>query len=109
MIIVRLSGGLGNQLFQYAMGRRLADHHGVELLVDGSAYDSGVEQRPQEFAAFPRPLMLFKFRVEARLATPEEIRRLQDDYQRQTKRDRFVRRVRKYFPNLLWNPHHKLE
>jgi hypothetical protein len=109
MIIVRLSGGLGNQLFQYAMGRRLADHHGVELLVDGSAYDSGVEQRPQEFAAFPRPLMLFKFRVETRLATPEEIGRLQDDYQRQTRRDRIVRRVRKYFPNLLWNPHHKVE
>jgi hypothetical protein len=109
MIIIRLSGGLGNQLFQYAMGRRLADHHGAELLIDGSAYDSGVEERPQEFAAFPRPLALFKFCVETRLATPEEIGRLQDDYYRLTTRDRVVRKARKLLPNLLWNPHHKVE
>lgn len=31
MIVVNLMGGLGNQLFQYAAGRSLAIHHGVEL------------------------------------------------------------------------------
>lgn len=34
MIIVELSGGFGNQLFQYAAGLSLAKHHGVELRVD---------------------------------------------------------------------------
>ena len=34
MIVVRLMGGLGNQLFQYAAGRRLAIRHGVELVLD---------------------------------------------------------------------------
>jgi hypothetical protein len=34
MIITRINGGLGNQMFQYAAGRRLADNLGVELKVD---------------------------------------------------------------------------
>jgi hypothetical protein len=34
MIITRLVGGLGNQLFQYAAGRRLAHRHGVTLKLD---------------------------------------------------------------------------
>ena len=33
-VIVRLLGGMGNQLFQYAMGRALADAKGVELVLD---------------------------------------------------------------------------
>src|SRR5438132_5869097 len=109
MIIAQLTGGLGNQLFQYAMGRRLADHHGVELLVDGSSFDSGAERRAKELHAFPRPLMLFKFRVETRLATDEERNRLHDQYYRPTTRDRIVRRLRKIWPGLWWNPHHLIE
>jgi hypothetical protein len=38
MIIARLRGGLGNQLFQYAAGRALAAHHGVELKLDLYTY-----------------------------------------------------------------------
>jgi len=38
MIIVRLIGGLGNQLFQYALGRELAFRHDVKLLLDTSAF-----------------------------------------------------------------------
>jgi hypothetical protein len=34
MIVVELMGGLGNQLFQYALGRRLALHHQTDLLLD---------------------------------------------------------------------------
>lgn len=36
MIITRLSFGLGNNLFQYALGRRLALERGTELLIDFS-------------------------------------------------------------------------
>lgn len=32
--ITALTGGLGNQMFQYAMGRSLAERHGVPLLLD---------------------------------------------------------------------------
>jgi hypothetical protein len=34
MIVVRLYGGLGNQLFQYSTGRRLAEYVGEELVLD---------------------------------------------------------------------------
>lgn len=38
MIVVRVTGGLGNQMFQYAFGRALAEKTGTELLLDLSAY-----------------------------------------------------------------------
>ncbi|MBL7094309.1 alpha-1,2-fucosyltransferase [candidate division KSB1 bacterium] len=34
MVIVRLKGGLGNQLFQYALGRRIAHDSGIQLKFD---------------------------------------------------------------------------
>lgn len=34
MVIVRLMGGLGNQMFQYATGRALADQRGCDLCLD---------------------------------------------------------------------------
>ncbi len=40
MIIVRLRGGLGNQLFQYAAGKSLAMHHNTELKFDTYTYKS---------------------------------------------------------------------
>ncbi len=39
MVVVRLLGGLGNQLFQYAMARRIADRHQVPLKLDVSSYN----------------------------------------------------------------------
>lgn len=38
MIVVQLLGGLGNQIFQYALGRRLAHDYGVPLKLDISAF-----------------------------------------------------------------------
>lgn len=39
MIVVKLIGGLGNQLFQYAFGRYLAHVHDVPLKLDVGAFD----------------------------------------------------------------------
>lgn len=38
MITVSLFGGLGNQMFQYATGKALAERHGVELAFDLSGF-----------------------------------------------------------------------
>jgi hypothetical protein len=38
MIIMKLKGGLGNQLFQYALGRRLTYSNNVQLKLDISSY-----------------------------------------------------------------------
>lgn len=40
MIIVKIKGGLGNQLFQYALGRRLTHFNGQQLKLDISYYDT---------------------------------------------------------------------
>lgn len=54
MIIVKLQGGLGNQMFQYAAGRALAAQSFDSLKLDVSAYRdcSGVTQRQYELSAF---------------------------------------------------------
>ena len=50
-ITVRLFGGAGNQLFQYAAGRALADHHRCDLIID-NRYVAGSADRGDCFAHF---------------------------------------------------------
>lgn len=47
MIIVRLKGGLGNQMFQYALGRVLSIKHNVALGLDISFYDMNLGPKRQ--------------------------------------------------------------
>lgn len=51
MIISRIIGGLGNQLFQYAAGKALALQHHTELLLDVTAFDD-YKLRNFDLAAF---------------------------------------------------------
>ena len=51
MIIVQIIGGLGNQMFQYAFGRRLADGLAVPLKLDISAFGSFYDKRPYTLGA----------------------------------------------------------
>jgi len=60
MIAVRLCGGLGNQLFQYAAGRTLSLLHDTDLVIDTSWYDS------IPFGDTPRSMYLDRLRVVAR-------------------------------------------
>ncbi|WP_027714731.1 alpha-1,2-fucosyltransferase [Desulfuromonas sp. TF] len=70
MIIVRLMGGLGNQMFQYAAARRLALQHDAEL-----AFDSGYfAQAPPEDT--PRRYELGHLGIRARFAGPDEVAEL---------------------------------
>lgn len=63
--IVRLKGGLGNQLFCYAAARRLAYMNNAELILD----DVTGFCRDQKFK---RQFALGRFNIKARLATPAE-------------------------------------
>jgi hypothetical protein len=54
MIVVRLLGGLGNQMFQYAAGRRLAESRRTNLALDISGF-RGYQLRRYELDAFSIP------------------------------------------------------
>lgn len=57
MIITKLSGGLGNQMFQYAVGQAIAKKNKAILKMDLSGYDNqtGVTQRKYELYLFNIP------------------------------------------------------
>ena len=63
MIITKLKGGLGNQLFQYAIGRRLAEDQKSELKVDISLLN-----QQSEITTF-RKYKLNAFNVNCKIAT----------------------------------------
>lgn len=67
-LIVKINGGLGNQLFQYAVGRTLADRLNTDLYLDLVFFDlpSG--------AHTSRPFELDRFHARYRRATAEQLR-----------------------------------
>lgn len=65
MIVTRLKGGLGNQMFQYAVGRRVSLVNKVPLKLNLSLYPEYGE----------RKFGLDNFNIQATIATGEEIRR----------------------------------
>ena len=62
-VIARLHGGLGNQLFQYAVGRAVALRTGSELLLDARELADGTKGRYH----------LGHFSIQARLAAENEL------------------------------------
>ncbi len=63
MIIIRLIGGLGNQCFQYAVGRHLSEIHHSELKIDISEFES------YKLHAYS----LNHFNIKENFATPSEV------------------------------------
>ncbi len=70
MIIAKLQGGLGNQMFQYAVGRSLAEKHEDKLYLETSSL-----LRPW---ATPREYGLDIFNIRAELTNADEIIRASD-------------------------------
>ncbi|MGO3738509.1 MAG: alpha-1,2-fucosyltransferase [Marinomonas foliarum] len=63
MVVVKITGGLGNQLFQYATGKALAKKLSCELALDLSFYPTQTLRKYE----------LDKFNIKARIATTKEI------------------------------------
>lgn len=68
MVIVRLKGGLGNQMFEYALARRISIDNNLELRLDTSFLDADASNYTK------RDLELFKFNISAEVATNEDIK-----------------------------------
>ena len=71
MVIVKLMGGMGNQMFQYAMGRRLALSCSTTLKLDLGWFENCK-------ANSPRPYELHVFAVKEQIATEKEIGRIKN-------------------------------
>ena len=71
MIVVHLTGGLGNEMFQYAAGRALAARRGAELVLDPSWFEGegGGE------VGFIRRYELGCFELDARVARVQDVAR----------------------------------
>jgi hypothetical protein len=72
MVIVRLIGGLANQMFPYAVGRSLAHRLGTELKLD----ITGFAVYRQKINLAPRSYGLDAFSIQETFATTEEIESL---------------------------------
>ena len=73
MIIVRLQGGLGNQMFQYALGRVLAIKNNTELLFNIETYYDQSKRIFKDNFALDREFELGLFNTAGRIAKKSEI------------------------------------
>jgi hypothetical protein len=65
MIITEIKGGLGNQMFQYAAGRVLAEINKTNLLLDTKIYDNQIMHNGFELTRI--------FNIDAVIAKHEDI------------------------------------
>src|SRR5687768_16956922 len=71
MIVVKLMGGLGNQMFQYATARAIAHRNKTALYMDTSGFDSMADiDTPREYA-------LDCFKITGQIAGPEILKQVQ--------------------------------
>jgi len=94
MIVVKLIGGLGNQMFQYALGRHLALKHRTELKLDATFL---LDRTPRDNFVY-REYDLTVFGIENVLATKEDLDRFPH-----IKNPFLYRHLLSHFP--YWNRH----
>ncbi|HUC80441.1 MAG TPA: alpha-1,2-fucosyltransferase [Flavisolibacter sp.] len=70
MIILKMMGGMGNQMFQYAFGRYLAHKHQTELKFDLSY----LNERPKDGNRVIRDFDLDIFKIKGSFADPELVK-----------------------------------
>lgn len=70
MIIVKISGGLGNQLFQYAFAKSLSIKRGLEVKIDTSCFNINYK------TITPRRFLLDKFNITLPIATKEDFKKI---------------------------------
>lgn len=91
MIVVKLIGGLGNQMFQYAFGLSLAKKNNTELKLDMTSYDTNPH----------RVFELDKLSITAKPAKKYELRQFHDRTGAMAKFKYFAKRHLKNEPQLI--------
>jgi len=70
MIIVKISGGLGNQLFQYALAKAIEQKRGLEVKLDTSFFNLPAG------SITPRKFLLDKFNISLKIAKREDFHKI---------------------------------
>src|SRR3990170_1855233 len=94
MIITRITGGPGNQLFQYATARRLADIHNTNVLLDIREFEKKTH----------RVFLLDMFKINANLANKSTLRNFLkfSDYFSFDHQKIIHKALPQYFPNIIY-------
>lgn len=102
MIVVKLMGGMGNQLFQYALGRSLALDHNTEFKMDTGFL---LDRSPREPGFVYRDYDLGIFNTQESFATPEEVNTLTKKIVKIKKLDRILKKLSGVKPTYFKEPH----
>jgi hypothetical protein len=94
MVIVHIKGGLGNQMFQYALGRKISESNNSPLLLDLSWFNNMGNDTPRKY-------VLDKFKINCQVATIQEIKKLKGGGT--ILNDRYNRLIKKGCPFLFKN------
>lgn len=92
-VIIRILGGLGNQMFEYAMGRNLSIIHKRVLKLDLNFY----KEQNSKWAI--RSYDLSHFKIQAEIATEPEIEPFKK-YLKQNLSSKILRRTSSYIPGM---------
>jgi hypothetical protein len=103
MVIVKLMGGLGNQMFEYAMGRALSLHHGTTLKMDTAFLLDRTSPREPGFVY--RDFDLGIFNIVAAFATPDEVAVLNKKLFDNKKADLLLKKIIGKRPTYFKEPH----
>lgn len=102
MIIVKLMGGLGNQMFEYAIGRALSLRHDTALKMDTTFL---LDRTPREAGFVFRDFDLGIFNITASFATPTEVAALNKKLFDSKKADTLLRKILGKQPTYFKEPH----
>ena len=91
MIIVKLMGGMGNQMFQYATGRALAERHKTTLKLDLTFL---LDRTPKKNFIF-RKYDLDIFNIKEDFATIADIKK----FEKEPNKNKYINYIRKRFMN----------
>ena len=99
MIIAKLVGGVGNQMFQYACARNLALLHNTSLKIDISYLENQSAQVSGGIT--PRAYELGIFNIVEEFASPADVKRLSQNVFPKSVKNAFLRRVRNHTARFL--------
>jgi|6_EtaG_2_1085325.scaffolds.fasta_scaffold35200_2 hypothetical protein len=81
IIIVKLQGGIGNQLFQWAYYKAAKEYYNIESYIDISFYNNQIGVTPREFQLSQFPYIQYDvFDINKIVELKTNIRRISDDF-----------------------------